>query len=503
MSQKFPDIHSTDYVDTGILDLQYRDDAVLSMFSGDSAPENPFQDLLWNDTLTNCIKRYNNGSWDTVVNYGLNYITKGKLAYEYQPINANLTNYANAVVTGGGFINNSFVPVSSFFINKLSQEIPNNIGLGKFAYKSKITSNDVLNNSIPETKLSTTVETNAPYKVGDCIPSFNKGNKNGCVKLSTSSTIKYTVGASASSATYKGTSFQNLFNFVWSNLNLPIYTSTGVSTSKGSSWQTDWNNNKRVELPHITLPTENEPSNYNIISETVDGTRSKESLDQETQYNSQKTKSGSITIPKDGYYEIVLVGGGGGSSNKSDHTDDHSGHGGAGALFRANVLLYAGKLNYEIGYGGKGCGSNARNNNGFDGSYSKITSYAKGYNVIINCPGGYGGKSSRSHGHDAPINQRAEQTGYYQGWSFAPTWTINTGYVAILNNSSTGSRKDSWYGNYGKGGDKVGDTSAGKEGNNGFISIRYLGPKEYGTTDQNKIDDLNRFYNSISYFMKQ
>lgn len=497
MSQKFPDIHSTDYVDTGILDLQYRDDAVLSMFSGDSAPENPFQDLLWNDTLTNCIKRYNNGSWDTVVNYGLNYITKGKLAYEYQPINANLTNYANAVVTGSGFINNSFVPVSSFFINKLSQEIPNNIGLGKFAYKSKITSNDVLNNSIPGTKLSTTVETNAPYKVGDCIPSFNKGNKNGCVKLSTSSTIKYTVGASASSATYKGTSFQNLFNFVWSNLNLPIYTSTGVSTSKGSSWQNDWNNNKRVELPHIDLPTENTPSNYTLVNSTVNGTRANENLDIFTQFDSQKTKKGSVSIPKNGYYRLILVGGGGGSSDRGNHSDGN-GTGGAGAYFNGILLLKKGKANYEIGYGGRGCYGYARNNSAFDGSYSRFSMN----NVYVNCPGGYGGRCSRDSHVEEGIRKRTRD-GYPQGYSFEPTYNVSTGYLSITGKSSNGLRQASWYNPYGKGADTVGGTSSGNVGNNGFISLVYIGPEEYGTTDQNKIDDLNRFYNSISYFMKQ
>lgn len=497
MSQKFPDIESTDYIDVGILDLQDRDDAVLTMFAGNDEPENPFQDLIWNDLSEKCLKRYNNNAWEILINYGNNYITEVRLEREFQKLNSVLTDYSSVNVNGTGFINNTWIPVSSFFINRLSQEIPNNIELGSLAYKNKITQNDIANNTIAITNLTETIETNPPYKVGDCIESFNNGNKEGCVKLSKSNSIKYTVGASSSSSTYSGSNYENLFRFVWTHCNLPIYTSTGIITSKGASWQSDWNTNKRLELPHIDVASDGAPSNPTIIYSSISGTRSSESLDIKTTFNSQKTVWGTVNIPKDGFYEIILVGGGGGSSDRGDYPNNHSGYGGAGAYFKANVLLYAGNLNYEIGYGGKGCNGYARNNCGWDGSYSRLS----GNGIYINCPGGYGGRCSRDSHVPSGINDRANSTGFYQGWSFAPYYSITTWYQ-ILESSFTGSRKNSWYGYYGKGGDTVGSTSGGNVGENGFISINYIGPREYGTTDRNIIDSLNKLYSSLVYFMK-
>lgn len=498
MSQKFPNIRSTDYIDTGILDLQHRDDAVLTMFSGEQEPENPFQDLLWNDLSHKCIKWYNNDAWETIINYGTNYISEVALRNNFQELNGTLTTYSSVESGSLGFINNTWVPVSSFFINKLSQEIPNNIGLKKLAYKSKLTSNDIEDNSLSVGKVSGDIETNPPYKVGDCIVSFNISVKEGCVRLSTRSSVTYTIGSVSSNSTYSGNKYINLFKFIWENLtNLPIYTSSGVVTSRGSSWEADWGNNNKLELPHVNLPTENIPSNYTVISSTLSDNRKSEKLSIKKDFDSQKTKSGSVTIPKNGYYEIILVGGGGGSSNRGEHSDGN-GYGGAGALFRAKVLLKKGTLKYEIGYGGKGCDAYARNHCGFDGSYSRITAN----NVYINCPGGYGGRCSRDEHVEIGIYSRGINTGYYQGWSFAPSYTVNTGYLSIVAKSSTGARKNSWYSSYGKGGDKVEDKSSGNVGNNGFISIVFIGPEEYGTVDTSVINSLNNLYNSLSYFMK-
>ena len=498
MSQKFPQIESTDYIDTGILDLQDRDNAVLTLFAGESEPENPFQDLIWNDLTNKCLKRYNENEWEVLINYGLTYVTEERLRREFQALNSNLTNYSSVEVDGTGFINNTWVSVSSFFINNLSQEVANNIGLNSLAYKNKIKSTDIANGSIPISKVNANLETNAPYKIGDCTVSFNLGNKEGCVRLSKSSSSVYTVGATSSNATYRGSDYQELFSFVWSNLNLPIYTSNGILTSKGETWQSDWNVNKKVELPHIVLASDGSPSNPTLVSSSVSGSRGSEKLDIETQYNSQKTISGSVNITKEGYYNVIIVAGGGGSSNRGTHLDGHSGYGGAGAYFQGNVLLTPGVLRYEIGYGGKGCYGYARNHCGWDGSYSRLT----GTNLYINCPGGYGGRCSRDSHVPSGIRNRANNTGFYQGWSFAPNYSINTEWYNVTGASSTGSRKNSWYGSYGKGADTVGDESAGKEGENGFISIVYIGPKEYGTIDTNVINSLNILYSSFNYFMK-
>lgn len=495
MTQTFPNIQGTDYIDEGIFDLQDRDNSVVTLFAGYEEPENPFEDLVWNDLTNRCLKVYNNGSWIILIDYGKEYIAKERMLMYFQQLSGTLTTYSNVSTEGApGFVNNTWIPISYFFINNLLTDFENSIGLKSFAYKSKIATSDFSDGSVSVTQLDNSIVTTAPYRVGDCIVSFNNGTKQGCVKLSTKASTIYTVGGSSSGSTYKGNVYQKLYEFIHTKMNLRIYSSTGVITTKSSNWQTDWNNNKRLELPHIDLPTENTPNNTTIISSSINGDRSGENLSITKQFNSQKVVSGTITIPKSGYYRLILVGGGGGSSDRGNH-DDGNGTGGAGAYFKATLLLNAGSATYAIGYGGKGCDEYARNHCGFDGSYSRFSTQ----DVYINCPGGYGGRCSRTSHVDSAILARAP---YYQGYSFAPSYTVNTGYLSIEGVSTNGLRQDSWYSPYGKGGDEVGGKSSGKVGNNGFISLTYIGPKEYGTTNSTIINALNSLYPNLSYFMK-
>lgn len=267
MTQNFKHITVEDYVDESIFDLQDRDDTVLTMSFGVIAPSYTQNDLIWNDAGNNVLKRWNGSLWESIINYTEDYANITYVNRTFQPLNSALTNYSTASIRGLGFINTDFVPFSYFFRDTLLPDFKNGIGLKALAYKSKIGTSDISDGVISNAKLNPSIIDNPPFKIGDCIPSMNSGNKRGCVKLSNNSSIKYTVGGSASNSTYKGDTYRNLFQFIWTNYNLPIYTSTGAVSNKASSWTEDWNNNKRLELPHIDIPVEDpnaHQSSYNV-----------------------------------------------------------------------------------------------------------------------------------------------------------------------------------------------------------------------------------------------
>lgn len=249
MSQNYKTQTKDDYIDEGIFVLQDRDDAVVTVFAGKNAPKNPFQDLIWNDVINKILMRYDNGSWEPLLNYGKNYVSVEELKKEYQPLNEKLTNYSKIEVKGLGFTNTRFIPMSYFYLNNFFPDAKKSLSLGKLGDKNRINNVDIENKSINKKQLNPNIITEPAFRIGDVIPSFNNGTKNRCVKLSTSSSITYTTGALASNSTYKGDVYKNLYKFVWKKLNTTIYSSLGVITNKGTSWDSDWSGNKRLALP--------------------------------------------------------------------------------------------------------------------------------------------------------------------------------------------------------------------------------------------------------------
>lgn len=485
MSQSFPEITGETYIDSGILALQDRDNANLTWFSGDVAPSNPFEDLVWNDTHNKCIKWYHNSAWETVIDYGLNYITTTNLAYNYQPLNSNLTTYSGVTHSGTGFITNEWIPMSSFFINKLSKNVKNNIGLNSLAYKSKLTQNDIDNNSISESKLTTEIETTPVFRVGDVIPSFNQGNKAGCVKLSKTANTKFTVGATASNSTYKGDTYKNLFQFIWSSKFIAIYNSNGKAASKGSTWTADWNNNKQLELPHIDLPDTNVPKTLKLTNGT----------------------NINYKITKSGYYYITIVGGGGGGSAMGAGTSGHQASccGASAGAFKGEVLLNENDIiNYTIGTGGrKATGSDW----GYPGAVAE-----DGKNTVIKLNGSnlvtaFGGGGAQTWWRSSWTSPTGGSATIHQANKFTPNTT-----VIIKGADGHGYNHWGWQtvagplnNDYGVGGSATAGSDYNPEandGNGGFFSLEFLAPKEYGSSDSGRKKLMDGMYNSITYFMK-
>lgn len=249
MTQEYKPQTGSSYIDEGIFVLQDRDDAVVTVFAGKNPPEEPFQDLIWNDIVNNVLMRYNEGVWEPMLEYGKHYISEGKIQKEYQPLNENLNTYSKIEPKDLGFANTRFIPMSYFYLNNFFPDAKKSLALGKLGEKNRINTGDIQNKSIAKEQLASDIITKPTFQIGDVIPSFNNGNKTGCVKLSTSSSITYTVGGVASNSTYKGDTYKNLYKFIWERLGTTIYSSLGVATNKSDSWDTDWNTNKRLALP--------------------------------------------------------------------------------------------------------------------------------------------------------------------------------------------------------------------------------------------------------------
>lgn len=490
MAQKFKDIQSTDYIDTGILDLQDRDDSVLTMFYGDSEPNDKFTDLVWNDTLNKKIKQWNGEEWEELVDYGLNYITQVNVNSNYQPLNSKLTTYSSitSMSSGIGFINTQWIPMSYFFVNNYN-DLANGIGLQTLAYRSRLTTSEISNGAIPNSKINPSLITQPVYITGDCIPSFNTGNKTGCIKLSKSAATIYTIGATASGSTYKGETLKNLYHLLWdrfSALGLNIYTSAGVRTNRGSNWSDDWNNNKRLELPHVILPEDNAPAEKKMTSGT----------------------NVNYTITKSGYYKMTLVGGGGGSAASSAGTWGHQSacSGASGAGFEGVILLNQGDvLNYTVGAGGQ------KGNPRYDWGWPPSTGTAGGSSVVklnnsnlVTCGGGGGAVAGwERYSWTAPTGGSVT---IHQANRFSNVTSIKGANGVGTNSSNLQSVNGPFNNDYGRGGNAQawGDNRKPtvSDGYAGMLNLKFLAPKEYGTADSGVKNTLDTLYNGLIYFMK-
>ena len=490
MTQKFKNIELEDYIDEAIFDIQDRDDTVLTMFSGNGTPTLRFEDQVWNDVSNKVLKRYNGSLWETIIDYSEEYVSKVRTESQFQPVNSTLSAYSETTVNSMGILNTGLVPLSYFFRDTLLPDFANGIGLKSLAYKSKISTSDIADSIIANSKLNPSIIDTPVFQVGDCIPSMNNSVKDGCVKLSTSASTIYTVGASASGSTYKGEQYKNLFRYVVANLNLPIYTSTGILTTKSGWWEDDWRANKRAKLPHIDLPEANVPSNITVTS-----------------------GSGvELTITKSAYYELTICGGGGGGAAMGSGTNGHQAacSGASGGGFKGIIILDEGDvIQYTVGSGGVKGKENASDsgnpNQGGAGGTSnvKLGRGAVTRTDLVTCTGGGGGRAWWRSGYTIPTGG---STTVHRGNEFVSISVNTNGANGVGGaNSNLMSVNGPFGDSYGKGGSAqawANYTTTTQNGGSGYFALKYIAPKEYGTTDATVKAALDKLYSSIAYFMK-
>lgn len=474
--------------------------------------QEPHELKFWNPT---------NESWELIINPKLPPVKEFVLSTQYQRLNKNLTQYSKVEIPEGDkglIVNGEFVPVGEIYITGLSnvnsiEDFKKVVGLGTLAEKSIINTTTIKNNSIPKSKISKDVIVDSPFKIGDTIVSLVNRVKDGFVRLSTSDSQNFTVGNFASSSTYRGDLYFNLFKFIWENLQTDIFTSSGGSASKGASVENDWLANKRLNIPTVLVPNAISPVVSELIPEgTTPGTY-------------------TVTIPS-GVYRLIVIGAGGGcgARNILDSRKGPGGAGGCGGAFDGYVNLTSGTYTVVVGKGGEGS-NNSRAVYASLGT-SAQDGYGSSFGNIVICEGGTGGKGYRS------TNQKDKwwNNNDWYGWSRNESIGGQGGEVTLLDSSvlrkdsepiikkgenakglTGGSNNQDMSRNIagtaysvngiphgqGNGYNNGWDGSAEqKTGGDGYVSLRFIAPIEYDTIDPTKIKDLDNLYNSLNFYMK-
>lgn len=118
------------------------------------------------------------------------------------------------------------------------------------------------------------------------------------------------------------------------------------------------------------------------------------------------TSDANLTVTKDGYFDITLVGGGGGAGAEAVTYQRGQG-GGAGGVFQGSVWLTAGTYAVDVGAGGAGGGTNT---GGTGGSFSQLSTYYAGRGG-----GGAGGAETTSGYGASNGGNKTDTTGAWDG----------------------------------------------------------------------------------------
>lgn len=425
--QKLHDIKTTDYIDTGLIQLLERDITALTLMSGETIPEDAPENVFHNNLKDK--KLYTNtDGWGKVIDYTSLYKTKGMLETNYQPLNHYLTEYSNVKVPeGAGVIcYNVYRPISDYFRTKLLATTSNDsftslLGLGKIAFQNTLSAVYIKDYSVGKELLAKSIITEPPFMTGDIRMSYaqTSPNTNKWLKLAKGVTI----GNTFSGANYTGVMFKELFRVLWANKNISMVNSQNASVARGTSYEVDWNKNNRIVLP-------DKPGYY-------DGIASGTTMFDSSKYDHPEKYTFTVTTP--GYYEITLVsGGGGGFSFVRNYSKWWRGcaAGGSGAAFKAQMYFPTGS--YDIGryfYGGDGLGrwdtAWAQAKEGFTAYIGKATNASNVFNYIVKLTGGTGGSGC---GRDQVYNV----TGSYSSDSGNPQslYTVGKGGTCSILNSS-------------------------------------------------------------------
>lgn len=241
MTQSFNNVTRSDNIDTGLLDLLARDLTALTAMSGDSDPENPPQDAVYDNRTAGVLKLNGN----VLIDYKNGFMNSTALSNALQPLNSILTSISEAtlnvpciVTTAGGVIQ----------VNNYGTSAANNTaiaGVGTLAKRSNVGTNQVEGGSITQEKLETPLSTTPVFKCGDILYSARSGNRTGFLLLGAGRTL----GGATSSATYRSNDYYLLYNKLWSEPNAVIRNSSGTVVSKGNTSSADFSSNNSVDLP--------------------------------------------------------------------------------------------------------------------------------------------------------------------------------------------------------------------------------------------------------------
>lgn len=299
MVQRFEEVYGTDYVDEGIIKILDRDISALSTMNGETFPENVPEGTLFNDVKNKKLYHFKDGKWELLISYANLYKTSAELKRLFQPLADYLTKYSSVNVTQQGFIAyDTFYPFTNYFKNYFLANTSKDslfafLNLADLSKVNVAQSVMIEDGTVTMDKLGSDIITFPPFTSGDIRMSFAKSsvNNNEWIKLG----VGLTVGNTASNATYTGIMYKDLFKKLWLNTNLNLLNQTGYTIKRGSTADSDWNGNCKMQLP-------DRPDLFPIKA----GTKLFESRSGGATF--------SFNVDKPGYYRVTLVGGGGGST---------------------------------------------------------------------------------------------------------------------------------------------------------------------------------------------
>ena len=240
MTQNFKDIVRSDYIDTGLLDLLDRDLTALTAMSGESDPETPPEDAIYDNRTSGVIKL--NG--DVLIDYKNKLLNSTTLSNALQPLNLILTNISAGklevpcvVCTDG-----SVYSLSSYGTTAINAQTID--GTKTLSKRSTVRSQHISNNSVTQEKLETPLIEEGPFKCGDIVYSCRSGGRSGFVRLG----VGFTIGGASSGATYRSDAYFNLYTLLWSKENAILRDISGTVVEKGHSALSDFGNGKSVDL---------------------------------------------------------------------------------------------------------------------------------------------------------------------------------------------------------------------------------------------------------------
>ncbi len=482
--QSFKSLVSTDYIDEGLIALLNRDLTAMTLMSGDTAPQNAEEGWCWNNVSQKKLYFSSNAQWKLLIDYSSGYLTRNQIEGRFQPLNQNLSTFGSPRITTQCFVSNGIVKTfTDYFKNTLMQttNLYNTLGLKGLSKKNSISINELENRSITQDKFVSSLITDAPFKSGDICTSFNKNGKNGFLKLATN----LTCGNSTSGATYIGNSYKSLFETLWKNPNLPLYSTKGVQITKTTA-SADWDNSCRMRIPDSPSYFSNTPGTVLFESNSASGTY-------------------TLDIATSGYYYVQVVGGGGGSyafSRNYSHWWNGCAAGGSGAAFVGTIYIPAGQYQVVVGEGG------ASNSSG-DGTCRSTDGGTSSIGNLISCTGG-----TRGFGGARDLNN----LNFFVGTGGTVILNTSASYVTTNINGNVGGGANAYkeaglhfdggasvYGGYGAGSWAAtysGNPAVGTAGN-GYVKIQYQGPylPQSSSSNANNINSYN-FYTNVTFYIK-
>lgn len=252
----FEDVKLTDIIKESLSKLLNRDLTAVTLSSGSSFPTALNEEMvgrLCNRTDLHCLyclTSVNPVKWDLVLDYSSPILNTEEVAALYQPLNNNLTAFSNVSPESNAvpfFIKDG--EMSTFQLTTLgknilgaenAQEVRTLLSLSALATKSKIENSDITDDTITLEKLAfTPISAEHAFKTGDIKEVFSyAGNEDGWIDM----TVNSSIGSSASTASYKGAQYHDLFLLLWNW----IGESFSISSGKGNSAEADWTENKTI-----------------------------------------------------------------------------------------------------------------------------------------------------------------------------------------------------------------------------------------------------------------